>query len=172
MAGRAGKPVTRVPAFWDASALVSLCVRQGMTPRAIALYKNYDAVVWWATPVEIASALARLMRMKQLDSTDWAKASKLTKSLADSWSVIQPSDALRATSIQLVDRYDLRAADSLQLAAALEWCEYAPHGRVFLTADQKLRDAALLSGFDARQNVVASDRLKMLSRRKPNASKA
>jgi hypothetical protein len=105
------------------------------------LYKNYDAVVWWATPVEIAGALARLMRMKQLDSTDWAKASKLTKSLADSWSVIQPSDALRATSIQLVDRYDLRAA-------------------------------ALLSGFNARQNVVASDRLKMLSRRKPNASKA
>jgi hypothetical protein len=37
------------------------------------------------------------------------------------------------------------------LAAALEWCEYAPQGRVFLTADQKLRDAALLSGFDAQQ---------------------
>jgi hypothetical protein len=32
-----------------------------------------------------------------------------------------------------------------------EWCEYAPQGRVFLTADQKLRDAALLSGFDAKQ---------------------
>jgi hypothetical protein len=35
--------------------------------------------------------------------------------------------------------------------AALEWCEDAPQGRVFLTADQKLRDAALLAGFDARQ---------------------
>jgi uncharacterized protein len=151
MAGRTRKPVTRIPAFWDARALVPLCVRQGMTPRAIALYKIYDAVVWWATPVELASALARLMRMKQLDSRDWAKASKLAKNLADSWSVIQPSDALRATSIQLVDRYDLRAADSFQLAAALEWCEYAPQGRVFLTADQKLRDAVLLSGFDAKQ---------------------
>jgi predicted nucleic acid-binding protein len=151
MAGRTRKPVTRIPAFWDASALVPLCVRQGMTPRAIALYKIYDAVVWWATPVELASALARLMRMKQLDSRDWAKSSKLAKNLADSWSVIQPSDALRATSIQLVDRYDLRAADSFQLAAALEWCEYAPQGRVFLTADQKLRDAVLLSGFDAKQ---------------------
>ena len=150
MAGRTGK-VTRVPAFWDASALVPLCVRQGMTPQAISLYKTHDAVVWWATPVEIASALARIMRMKQLDSRTWAKASKLAKSLAESWSVIQPSDALRATSIHLVDRYDLRAADSFQLAAALEWCEYAPKGRVFLTADQKLRDAALLSGFDAQQ---------------------
>ena len=151
MAGRAGKPVTRVPAFWDASALVPLCVRQGITPQAIALYKTHDAVVWWATPVEIASALARLLRTKQLDSRAWAKSNKLAKCLADSWSVIQPSDALRATSRQLVDRYDLRAADSFQLAAALEWCEHAPQGRVFLAADQKLRDAALLSGFDAKQ---------------------
>jgi predicted nucleic acid-binding protein len=151
MAGRAGKPVTRVLAFWDASALVPLCVRQGITPQAIALYKTHDAVVWWATPVEIASALARLLRMKQLDSRAWATSHKLAGTLADSWSVIQPSDALRATSIKLVDRYDLRAADSFQLAAALEWCEYTPQGRVFLTADQKLRDAALLSGFDAKQ---------------------
>jgi uncharacterized protein len=151
MAGRTGKPVTRVPAFWDASALVPLCVRQGITPQAIAFYKSHDAVVWWATPVEIASALARLLRMKQLDSRAWARSNKLAGTLADSWSVIQPSDALRATSIKLVDRYDLRAADSFQLAAALEWCEYAPQGRVFLSADQKLRDAALLSGFDAKQ---------------------
>jgi len=89
--------------------------------------------------------------MKQLDSGTWAKASKLAKSLADSWSVIQPSDALRATSIHLVGRYDFRAADSFQLAAALEWCKHSPQGRVFLTADQELRDAALLSGFDAKQ---------------------
>jgi predicted nucleic acid-binding protein len=53
--------------------------------------------------------------------------------------------------VQLVERYDLRAADSFQLAAALEWCEDAPQGRVFLTTDKKLRDAALLSGFDVKQ---------------------
>jgi predicted nucleic acid-binding protein len=141
----------RIPAFWDTSALVPLCVRQGITPRAIALYKIHDAAVWWAAPIEIASALARLVRMKQLDSSDWTKARKLAGRLADSWSVIQPSDALRAKSIQLVERYDLRAADSFQLAAALEWCEDAPQGRVFLTTDQKLREAALLSGFDAKQ---------------------
>ncbi len=150
MAGRTGA-VARVLAFWDASALIPLCVRRSMTPRAIRLYETYDAVVWWAMPVEIASALARLVRMKQLESRDWAKASKLARSLADSWYVIQPSDALRATSIRLVDRYDLRAADSLQLAAALEWCEHAPQGRVLLTANQKLRDAALLCGFDTKQ---------------------
>lgn len=148
MAGRTGKPIARVSAFWDASALVPLCVRQSITPRAIALYKSYEVVVWWSTPVEIASALARLVRMKQLDSGDWTRASKLANGLVVSWSVIQPSDALRSKAAQLVDRYDLRAADSLQLAAALEWCEDAPHGHVFLTADQKLREAAALGGFD------------------------
>ncbi|HZL70268.1 MAG TPA: type II toxin-antitoxin system VapC family toxin [Candidatus Limnocylindrales bacterium] len=141
----------RIPAFWDTSALVPLCVRQGITLQTIALYKLHDTVVWWATPVEIASALARLVRMKQLNPSDWARARKLANRLADSWSVIQPSDGLRAKSTQLVDRYDLRAADSFQLAAALEWCEDDPQGRVFLTADGRLREAARSSGFDAKQ---------------------
>ncbi|MGD0825542.1 MAG: type II toxin-antitoxin system VapC family toxin [Terriglobales bacterium] len=141
----------RTLAFWDTSALVPLCVRQSITPRAVALYKIHDAVVWWATPVEIASTAARLLRMQQLDSRDWSKARKLAKRLASSWFVIQPSDALRARSVELVDRYDLRAADSLQLAAALEWCEGVPEGHVFLTIDQTLREAALLSGFDAQR---------------------
>lgn len=128
-----------------------LCVHQSTTANAIAFYKSHAVVVWWATPVEIASALARLVRMRQLDSTDCARARKLARNLASSWSMIQPSDSLRARATELVERYDLRAADALQLAAALEWCEGAPQDRVFLTADQKLREAALLSGFDSRQ---------------------
>jgi len=121
-----------------------------MTPNAVARFKLHDLVVWWATPVEIAGALARLVRMKQIDPADCATARKLANVLSDSWSVIQPSDALRTKALLLVDRYDLRAADSLQLAAALEWCEDAPQGRGFLTADEKLRKASLLSGFDAQ----------------------
>ncbi|MGA9414278.1 MAG: hypothetical protein WBV60_06275 [Terriglobales bacterium] len=151
MARRTARPVKRPSAFWDTSALVPLCVRQGSTPRAIALYENFEVVVWWATSVEIASALARLVRMKQLNSSDWAKAGKIATALANDWSVIQPSEAVRAKATKLVDRYDLRAADALQLAAALAWCEDSSQGRVFLTVDQKLQEAALLSGFDAKQ---------------------
>lgn len=151
MARGTGKSVVRDSAFWDASALVPLCVRQGITPRAIAQYKSYAVIVWWATPVEIAGALARLVRLKQLNAGDWSAARKLANKLADSWSLIQPSNALRSKAVQLVERYDLRAADALQLAAALGWCENTPQGRVFLAADQKLREAALLSGFDAKE---------------------
>jgi predicted nucleic acid-binding protein len=117
----------------------------------VSLYKSYEAVVWWATSVEIASALARLVRMKYLDPTVWARSRRLAEDLADAWSVIQPSDVLRAKAFRLVDRYDLRAADALQLAAALEWCGDAPAGKVFLANDEKLREAAVLSGFDANR---------------------
>ncbi len=138
-------------AFWDTSALVPLCVPQVATPRLSVLSDTYDAAVWWATPVELASALARLERLKEITGTDAINARRLAKGLADWWYMIDPSDELRSQAIRLVDRYDLRAADSLQLAAALEWCGDVPQGHVFLAADRRLREAALLSGFDAQQ---------------------
>jgi predicted nucleic acid-binding protein len=107
-------------------------------------------VVWWATPVEVASALRRLVRMKQLTPDEWVTSQRLALDLAESWQIVQPSNALRARATQLVERYDLKAADALQLAAALDWCENVPRGEIFLTADQKLREAAVLSGFDGR----------------------
>jgi len=130
--------------------LVPLCVRQSATAQALALYGRHDVVVWWSTAVEVRSALARLARMKQLSPEAWTEARQRANSLADSWLVVEPSDALRAQAEQLVDDYDLRVADALQLAAALAWCEGAPQGRIFLTADQRLRAAALLSGFEPR----------------------
>lgn len=151
MAGRTGEPLIRAIAFWDTSALVPLCVGQRTTARAITLYRTYEVAVWWATQVEIASALARLVRTGELSSNDSIKARGLAKRLANSWFVVQPSDTLRTKAIELVERYDLRAADSFQLAAAFGWCEDAPNGRVFLTSDQRLREAARLSGFDVPQ---------------------
>lgn len=150
MAGRAGRPLERPVAFWDTSALVPLCAHQGITPRVIALYRTYGVVVWWATPVEIASALRRLVRMKQITPDDWVTSRRLALDLAESWQIVQASNALRNNAAQLVERYDLKAADAIQLAAALNWCEGSPGGEIFLTVDQRLREAAVLSGFDGK----------------------
>jgi predicted nucleic acid-binding protein len=114
------------------------------------LYRRSSVVVWWATLSENASALARLDRMQEISSRDLDKARKVADALADEWSVIQPSDALRATAARLVNRHDLKAADAFQLVAALDWCEPFPSGAVFLTADQKLREAAVRRGFEAK----------------------
>jgi len=67
--------------------------------------------------------------------------------LAILWSVIAPSAKIGFEARALLERYPLRAADALQLAAALEWCEGKPTGNVFLTFDKRLREAAGLAGF-------------------------
>ena len=143
--------MSRVSAFWDTSALVPLLVRQSNTARVTEQYKSHDVVVWWVTPLEIASALARLLRTGTISTDEFAKGRKLANALFASWAVIAPSDAVRATAMHLVERYDLRAADSLQLAAAFRWCGEVPQQRIFLSGDQKLHDAALLTGFDAKR---------------------
>ena len=73
MAGRTGKPVTRVPAFWDASALVPLCVRQGITPGRLPCIRPMTPSSGGRRRLRLRARLARLVRMKQLDSRDWAK---------------------------------------------------------------------------------------------------
>lgn len=128
--------------------MVPLTVKEERTTRVRSLYKAHQVIVWWGTPLEIASAVARLARMKQINPSEEAKARQVAQRISDSWSVIQPSDALRATATELVRRHDLSAADALQLAAALQWCEDAPQGRIFLTADLKLRRAASSTGFE------------------------
>src|SRR5438477_11148391 len=131
MAGRARGSVARLTAFWDASALVPLCVRQGSSSRATGLYSHYEIAVWWATPVEIASAMARLLRTSSIQLAEWRAAVKIAATLSDAWSVIEPSLAVRGCAELLVQRYDLRASDALQLAAALEWCGDVPQGQAF-----------------------------------------
>jgi len=130
--------------------LVPLCVRQPSTAQAIVLYGKYEIVVWWAAPVEIASALARLVRMKELDANEWTHAGRLATTLAETWLVVQPSDTLRARAALLVNQFELRAGDALQLAAGLEWCRNVPRGRVFVTFDEALHHAAVLTGFDSQ----------------------
>jgi hypothetical protein len=41
----------------------------------------------------------------------------------------------------------LRAADALQLAAALDWCDGNTRGESFVCLDDRLRGAAVLEGF-------------------------
>jgi len=57
------------------------------------------------------------------------------------------TDSIANDACLLLERYPLRAADALQLAAALEACDHKPQSFVFVTADQRLADAARKTGF-------------------------
>ena len=134
-------------AFWDTSALVPLCVRQQATPLARQLVARHQMVVWWATPVEVRSAFSRLARMHELTAAEFMQAQARLERLRHGWREIQPSDPLRAHAESLLDRHQLRAGNSLQLAAACVWASPQLAGRPFISGDQQLLEAARRMGF-------------------------
>lgn len=134
-------------AFWDSSALIPLCVRQKQTKPASVLYTGYGIAVWWATPVEIMSGLTRLERMSEIGHDQFLAGKQRENSLAQVWDAVGPSTTILARACSLLELYPLHAADALQLAAALDYFEHSPRGKVFITADRRLADAALGSGF-------------------------
>ena len=136
-------------AFWDSSSLVPLCVRQASTPAVQALSKRYGMFVWWAAPVEMRGALARLMRMGELLPAKHVEAQVRLDNLRRNWQEVGPDEHLRDRAESLVDRFSLTAADALQLAAALTWCLGHPHSRPFISGDAHLLDAARQLGFNA-----------------------
>jgi predicted nucleic acid-binding protein len=137
----------RATAFWDASALVPLCVHETATVAAALHLKNFAPVVWWGSPVEIQSAICRLHRESTLTDAGKQAAVARLEMLSRTWKEIIAGDQLRELALALLHRHPLKAADSFQLAASLIWCGERPSRRKFVCADQKLSKAARSLGF-------------------------
>jgi hypothetical protein len=139
--------VKQTTAFWDSSALIPLCVQERTSNRVRTLAKQFTPVVWWVTTVEIHSAIARLHRSGELNDAGRQAALDRLSVLSRSWREVLPSDKLRSQAGVLLDTYSLRAADSLQLAAAMIWCQQRPALRRFVSSDGRLCQAAARAGF-------------------------
>lgn len=134
-------------AFWDSSALVPMCLQQEPSTAIQRLSREYDVVAWWATPVEARSAFARELRAGTLSVADHQHVLSRFAVIRDGWQEIQPSDEVREIAESMLDRYQLRAADALQLAAAYVWSAGRPFQRHFISCDKRLVDAAREAGF-------------------------
>ena len=134
--------------FWDSSALLPLCVNEPASRLVQDISRAHDVpVFWWASIVECSSALERRSRSGELTFEEKRHAEQLLWELAAAWSEVQPSQALRQRAVRLLRQHDLRAADALQVAAALLWAGERPFGRVFVCLDSRLRQAAQREGF-------------------------
>jgi uncharacterized protein len=135
-------------AFWDSSALIPCLIQQEATGRARRwLRKHSRPVVCWFTVVEINSALARLRRQGALSRNGHDAAMKQLRRLESRWVEVLPTTGLRLLANDLLYKYELRAADALQLASAMVWCNAHPRNRAFVTLDTRLADAAASAGF-------------------------
>jgi predicted nucleic acid-binding protein len=141
--------------FWDSSALVPLLFAEPHSATLTALVgEDKELTIWWATPLECQSAMQR-QREAPLAPAALTRATERLRALVELADTVSPTDEVRRRAARLVAVHPLRAADALQLAAALLWCEEQPHNEVFVSLDARLRDAARNEGFDVRPENLA-----------------
>lgn len=134
--------------FWDSSALVPLCLAERQSKTLKKLVQEDEAIAaWWGTPVECFSALARLRRDGVLNEIEEEQARAILRTLQGVWTEVEPTNVVREQAGRVLRLHPLRAADALQLAAALVWGQSDPSQYGFVCLDQRLRDAARREGF-------------------------
>jgi hypothetical protein len=134
--------------FWDSSALVPLVVREEASAEAEGWFaEDSEIVAWTLAPTEILSAIRRLGREGRISSRGANDAEARTIDLISRAHVVADLELVKSTAARVLRLHPLRAADALQLAAALVWASGRPSDRVLLTVDVKLGQAAEREGF-------------------------
>lgn len=133
--------------FWDSSALVAALANEPASPHVVPLLRSDPSVVvWWATPVECASAVARRHREGVVTARQLEVFLRSVREAGEAWQVVVPGAAIRDAAIRLLKVHPIRAGDALQLAAALAWADGRPSACDFVTLDDRLASAAGLEG--------------------------
>ena len=134
--------------FWDASAIVPLLADEPARERMLALLEeDPEVLLWWGTPVELASALARREREQLLTADEVTAALAAAREIVETCHEIAPSMSIRRTAERLLRVHPLRGADSLQLAAAVVAADHDPATLEFVCLDERLASAARREGF-------------------------
>ena len=97
--------------------------------------------------MECQSALHRRHREGRLPIGPLEQALRRLIGIVDAADVVEPTLPLRERAGRLLASHPLRAADALQLASALIWCDEKPADERFVCLDQHLRDSARREGF-------------------------
>jgi len=99
-------------------------------------------LVWVLTGTEVISALTRKRREGATEPALFQTGKRRLAHLESSWSEVTQVNAVRDRARRLLESHPLRAADALQLAAALVAVEERPAAIPFVTFDERLEEAA------------------------------
>lgn len=134
--------------YWDDSAIVPLLVLEPRTGDVrTALAEDAGIVTWSGTRIECTSAIERLERAAALTPRQAAEAIEVLQTIASGWNEILPAESVRETACRLLRVHTLRAADAMQLAAAIVMAGGRTANAGFLACDDRLRQAASREGF-------------------------
>ena len=133
--------------FWDTSALVPLFVAEPATARARRwLADDPDVTVWTLSRVELLSALARRRQAQPTAADSSAAARREALAAWERWSEVTAVELVRRHAERLVETHPLRAADALQIGAALVIAGADPPTLEFVTLDDQQAQAAEREG--------------------------
>lgn len=134
--------------YWDSSALVALVVDEPQSAeRRETIRRDPVIVTWWGSRIECASALNRLEREHRFEGDGLDRSMEQLGLLSASWLEIEPLEQVRKRAIRLLRVHPLRAADALQLAAALTASGEDPERMDLVSSDDRLSAAARREGF-------------------------
>lgn len=134
--------------FWDTSALLPLVVAEAQTRRAERwLREDPGVVVWMFTRVELLSALARRRREEPGAGRRLLAARREILAAWEQWSEVNAVEVVRRHAERLVEGHPIRAADALQIGAALVTAEEHPGSLEFVTFDERQAAAVEREGF-------------------------
>jgi predicted nucleic acid-binding protein len=105
-------------------------------------------IVWCFTRTEVVSALWRQHRTGRMRTETLRRAEARLEAFGTIWTEIDAVIPVRDVAEQRLRVHPLRAADALQLAAALVAFDERPRRRRFVTLDGTLAAAAEREGFD------------------------
>src|SRR5436190_966019 len=102
-----------MPAFWDTSAIIHICVPGQSASAARQLLGRQAVVVWWTARVEVRSVLERLRKEGAISPGAYEASRNRLEALLSSWREIMPTDSLRELACVQFERFPIRAADTL-----------------------------------------------------------
>ena len=134
--------------FWDSSAIAPLIVEEASSSACRSLLRADRAIaVWTLSRVEVLSAIWRAVRSGTMERAAAMQAARRLDGLSAAWTEVDGLAAVRARAERVVAVHPLRAADALQLAAALVLSRERLRWP-FVTGDLQLASVAELEGFD------------------------
>ena len=135
--------------FWDSSAIIPLILTEPFRRQLLDLLGDDSMmIVWWGTSVECTSAVARREREGDLTVHQATDVLDRLRMLSASWHEVTPSEPVRRAAQRLLRVHPVRAADALQLAAAIIASEHEPGSLGIVSLDERLTIAAQREGFD------------------------
>ena len=133
--------------FWDTSALVPLVMEEPASALVLGWIRDDpDVALWGLTRLELASAIERAVREGRVPPPARQPALRRVERIAGDAHEVADLAAVRVRAVPLVARHPLRAADAVQLGAALLVADPDPSSLVMAVLDRRLADAAEREG--------------------------